>query len=108
MRRTCGTPPKRRYMIRLAAPGLVSRTTADDLPALRSARRPRAASERRFPAAFSVPFESSAEDLLLTVLHDGVPVAGCLLSSAMRSVPTTSAAGATSSVTRSTTSSTGR
>ncbi len=78
------TPPKRRYMIRLGQRhGLVSRTTADDLPAFHDlyARTARRFGTPVFPLAFfrAVLESAPADTMLLTVLHDGVPVASSLV-----------------------------
>ena len=77
-------PPKRRYMIRLGQRhGLVTRTTADDLPAFHDlyARTARRFGTPVFPLAFfrAILERLAADTRLVTVLHGGLPVASCLL-----------------------------
>jgi FemAB-related protein (PEP-CTERM system-associated) len=83
-RNLAAIPKKRRYMIRLGQRhGLVSRTTADDLPAFHDlyARTARRFGTPVFPMRFfRAVLESCGEDaVLLTVLRDRLPVAGALL-----------------------------
>lgn len=78
------TPAKRRHMIRLGQRhGLVSRSAAGDLPVFHDlyARTARRFGTPVFPLRFfRALLEGYGEDaVLLTVLHDGMPAAACLL-----------------------------